>query len=165
MRHADQKLVYGLEPVIAVVALGVATLDALIVPLVLVPGVIAKSLLPQLAIASAVVAAVVFLRLLISPKFHYAMRQANELMTGGQMFRWKPVGLGNADWGLTGSKWGRGYIVPLRLILMAEFLVVFFVGPTDRQWLALLVFSGTALTILLTQSQLINHFPRPSEAA
>lgn len=162
MGRADHKLIYGLEPVLAVAALAVATLDAALFPLMFVPGMIATSWLQLLGIVSAAVAAAVFLRLLISPRFHYAIRQAGDEMTGGQMFRWKPVGFMHPEWGLVGSKLGRGYIVPLRLILMSEFLVVIAFRWQGHGWFALLAFSGLMLAILLTQSQLINHFRRPS---
>ncbi len=45
---------------------------------------------------------------------------------------------------------------------MAEFIAVVFFAPRD-QWLALVAFAGAALTILLTQSQLTDHFRRPAK--
>jgi hypothetical protein len=119
--------------------------------------------LSKVAIASAIVAALVFSRLLVSPAFHYAMQQANTAMQGGQPFRLRSPKFGDPEWGLTGEKWGAGYLVPLRLVLLVEFLAVALFGPHDRPWIAIVAFAGGALTILLTQSQLTDHFRRPAK--
>ncbi|HJV42420.1 hypothetical protein [Caulobacter sp.] len=154
------KRIYGLEPIVTIVALATATADAIIIPFALFFAV-SEHLLWKVAISSGSVAALVFLRLLFSHAFHYAMGQANSTMQGGQPFRLKLLKFSDPDWGLTGAKWGSGYLVPLRLILMVEFLIVIFFSPDDHQWIALTAFSGVALAILLTQSQLTDHFRRP----
>lgn len=161
MTASDRKLIYGLEPVIAVVALGVASIDAVIIPLSLFSPLISKPLLQMIAIASGSVAALVFLRMLISPQIHYAIRRTNDAVNGGQCLRLKPKKLTDQEWDLMGKKMGMGYLVPLRIVLMLEFLAVMFFAR--EQWIALLAFSGAGLTILLTQSQLAAHFPRPTE--
>lgn len=155
--------IYGLEPIIAVTALAVATVDAVIVPAALLLDIVPANVLSKVGITSAIVAALVFVRLLVSPAFHYAMQQANTAMQGDQPFRLSLPKFGDPEWGLTGEKWGAGYLVPLRLALLAEFLAVVFFGPHDREWIAIVAFAGGALTILLTQSQLTNHFRRPAK--
>jgi hypothetical protein len=155
------RLIYGLEPIIAVTALAVATVDAIVVPAAVLLGIVPAQVLSNVAVASAIFTALVFVRLLVSPAFHYAMQQANTAMQGDQPFRLRPPKFGDPEWGLTGQKWGTGYLVPLRLVLFVEFPAVVFFGPHDRQWLAMAAFSGGALTILLTQSQLTDHFRLP----
>ena len=157
------KPIYGLEPIIAVTALAVATVDAVVVPADLLLGIVPAHVLSKVAVASAIVTALVFIRLLVSPAFHYAMQQANTAMQGGQPFRWRSPKFGDPEWGLTGEKWGTGYLIPLRLVLLVEFLGVAFFGPHDRRWIAIVAFAGGALTILLTQSQLTDHFRRPDK--
>lgn len=163
MPTSNSRLIYGLEPVTTLAALAVATVDAIVIPLALLLGAVPAHLLSKVAVASGIVAALVFVRLLVSPAFHYAMQQANSAMQGGQPFRLRLLKFGDPEWGLTGEKWGSGYLVPLRLILMVEFLAVIFFAPNDRQWIALTAFAGVALTILLTQSQLTDHFRRPGK--
>jgi hypothetical protein len=157
------RLIYGLEPIIAVTALAVATVDAVVVPAALLLGIVPAHVLSNVAVASAIFTALVFVRLLVSPAFHYAMQQANTAMQGDQPFRLRPPKFGDPEWGLTGEKWGTGFLVPLRLVLLVEFLAVAFFGPHDRQWITIVAFAGGALTVLLTQSQLTNHFRRPAK--
>lgn len=161
MTAPNRKLVYGLEPTIAVVALVVASIDAVIIPLSLFSPLLPSALLRMIAIASGSVASLVFLRMLFSPQIHYAIDRANDAMSEGQWLRSKPKKLTDQEWGLTGAKMGKGYLIPLRLVLMVEFLAVVFLAR--EQWTSLLAFSGAALPIMLTLSQLTAHFPRPTE--
>jgi hypothetical protein len=162
MPTPSQRLIYGLEPFIAIVALTVATVDAVVVPAALLFGIVPAHLLPKAAVTSAIVTALVFIRLLVSPRHHHAVRQACTAMQGDRLFRLRPPSCGDPQWSLAGEKWGVGYLVPLRLVSMAEFIAVVFFAPRD-QWLALVAFAGAALTILLTQSQLTDHFRRPAK--
>jgi|GEM_PF-4352477 len=84
MTAPNRKLVYGLEPTIAVVALVVASIDAVIIPLSLFSPLLPSALLRMIAIASGSVASLVFLRMLFSPQIHYAIDRANDAMSEGQ---------------------------------------------------------------------------------
>ncbi len=87
------------------------------------------------------------------------MSKANEELTAGQPFSFRVRKLNDPEWGLFGSKLGTGYLVPLRSTLMVEFIMAAAFVAQARPLLMLQVFSGAALTIMLTQSQLRMHFP------
>lgn len=152
--------IYGVEAGLAVLALVMATIVAVVFPLTVLTDLIPTHWAAGFTAAAGGLAALLFVRLMFSPDFHYAISRANAEMLEDRAMFFFLIRLNDPDWGLFGAKMGQGYIVPLRLVLMAEFLLVFLV-PSDRPALGFMFFSGNVLWILLVQAQMRNHYPRP----
>lgn len=118
-------------------------------------------LLRPLACAAALTAGLVLLRLIVSRDFHHAMNAARVALNPRGLFVGPRLRLNDPDWGWRGRKLGTGLIVPLRTVLLVEWVLAILLAGVISRWLVILLFFGFGLTILLTQSQLRSHFPRP----
>lgn len=160
MSAASDRL-YGLEPILAGPALFMAGVAALTLPLSVFPVMRAEFVLRPLAILTAGLAVVVFLRLLFSRDIHYAMGAANAEMNPRGPFLGPWRNWNDPEWGWSGSKQGSGLIVPLRKILFVEWIITVLLASVLNLWLVLLMFAGCMLVILMNLCQLRDHYPRP----
>lgn len=152
---------YGLEPLLAGPALFMACVAALTLPLSVIPGLGDERVLRPLAVVTAGLAVIIFLRLTFSPAVHRAVREANAAMNPRGPFLGPWRGWNDPEWGWKGSKQGTGLIVPLRMVLLVEWLITLVFARSLSPWLVLLMFAGCMLVILMNLARLRDHFPRP----
>lgn len=139
-------------------AYATASVDLVLAPIARFSNLVTERAFQSIAIASAGIAALLFLTMLFDPAAHRAINAANRAQRGDDLFRprWRP--LFDPNWGVFGAKLGTGYLVVLRVASWAVFALALLANwrPASLFHAAPLVFAALALTIaiLLTLDQL-----------
>jgi len=109
--------------------------------------------------------AILFLRLLFDRNSRQAISSINAEMQGGDPFRWRWIPLRDPTWGLFGSRFGNGYLVKLRVVLLVEFVLALIAQGRERPQPLLIAAAAFAITIMVTLIQLKESHPSTSSAA
>jgi hypothetical protein len=146
---------YGLGRPLALMALLVATADAILFPMALFMDALSDDLLQRALYASAFALAIVFLRVMLDPAVQRAVMAANHELQEGKPFKPRWISPMDRTWGAFGSRMGQGVLPWLRLVLLGEFaLGLILLGTSRTPPPVLLAGAGLGLCILLTMSQL-----------
>lgn len=157
---------YGLGRPLALMALLVATTDAILFPMALFTDALSDDLLQRALYASAFALAVVFLRVVFDPAVQRAVMAANLELQQGQPFKPRWISPMDPTWGAFGRRMGHGVLPWLRLVLLGEFIVgLILLGASRTPPPVLLAGAGLGLSILLTMSQLKDHDGLEAEGA
>lgn|GEM_PF-5542416 len=155
------KTIYGVEPFLALPALALATVSAVVVALALFHAPVPQIFIQGLLYANGALVVALFLRILLSRAHHYAIAEAKTEMTGSPFIQPKLKGpsLNHPEWGLWGSKQGSGFLQWLRLPSLIVFAVALFFSRGETALPLLIAATGFALTVLLTLTQMTDHYP------
>jgi hypothetical protein len=141
-------------------AMLVASIDALIVPIGDFTRFLGEDVLRGVMVGSACLLALLFLRALTDPACHRAVGEANREMRGQSPFSWRLLPFFDPNWGVFGSRMGRGFLVLVRTLLFIEFVLALVLDGSGRPGEPLLL-TATAfgLAIMLSLLQLKEQFP------
>ncbi len=156
------KTIYGVEPYLALPALVLVSASLLVGVLVRFGIAIPETVLKYLLYANACVVAALALRIGFSPSHHQAITEANTEITGSPFIQFKPKkrDWNDSEWGVFGSKTGRGILRWLGLGSMLVFMIALLFSRMDQTAFPLLIaMSSFLVTILLSMAQLKDHFP------
>ncbi|MDP2260026.1 MAG: hypothetical protein Q8J89_09955 [Caulobacter sp.] len=157
---------YGLGRPLALMALLVAAADAILFPIALFTDALSDDRLQRALYASAFTLAVVFLRAVLDPAVQRAVLAANHGLQEGQPFKPRWISPMDPTWGAFGSRMGQGVLPWLRLVLLGEFaLGLILLGTSRTPPPVLLAAVGLGLCILLSMTQLKDHYGSEAEAA
>jgi hypothetical protein len=150
-------------------ALAIAVLGGLLALVVRFGSIIDPATSRAFVVVVASALGLLFLVALFDKDVRYAVDCANRDMKGGsgddRYFRRPPISLLDPVWGLFGSRLGGTPLRTVRVILIAEFLLMLLVNGRAPTHPALLI-AGSAfgITLLLSMIQLKAHYPRRAEA-
>jgi hypothetical protein len=150
------------ERLVRRLALAVAAVDGLVIPMARLTHFFGPAVLRAVTIGSAGLLALLFVQMLFDPATHRAVNEANRELQGDQLFSWRwrrPIF--DPTWGVFGSRLGLGYLTLVRTALLAEFVVCVVVSamPGNSGSPPLLAAAAFGITIVLTLGQLKDHAP------